>query len=77
LRQLIRLRRHSVDWLLLADCERALGNEGAFLEALQNAVRLNPRLWKVHRYLAQHYRQQGNQERAVWHEQRAVPGPEG
>jgi predicted CXXCH cytochrome family protein len=77
LRQLVRLRRHSVDWLLLADCERALGHSQASLDALHNAVRINPRLWKVHRNLAQHYRQQGDLERAAWHERRAAPGPAG
>ena len=43
------------------------------LEALTTAVRINPRLWKVHQHLAQHYRQNGNPERAAWHERRAVP----
>src|SRR5262249_17913585 len=73
LHRLTRLRRHSVDWLLLADCQRALGNHDACVEALLTAVRINPRLWKVHQFLAGHYRRQGGQERAQWHEERAVP----
>src|SRR5207247_8715557 len=72
LHRLTQLRRHSVDWLLLADCELKLGNQKATMEALENAVRINPRLWKAHQHLAQHYRQQGNVERAAWHERRAV-----
>ena len=67
------MRRHALDWLLLATCERALGDENAAEEALVAAVRINPRGWTVHRYLADHFRQQGDAERAAWHEQRAVP----
>jgi predicted CXXCH cytochrome family protein len=73
LRQLVGLRRHSVDWLLLADCERALGNSSAMIDALEHAVAINPRLWKAHRHLAQHYRQKGDSARAEWHAKRAVP----
>ncbi len=73
LRQLLPLRRHSTQWVLLADCEKALGNEGAAVEALSNAVRINPRLWKLHRYLAEHFRRRGDAGRAAWHQQRAVP----
>jgi hypothetical protein len=73
LRKLTRLRRHPADWLLLADCERILGNEAAAYSALESAVRINPRLWKVHRDLADHYRKQGNEEKARWHERRAIP----
>jgi hypothetical protein len=73
LRQLTGLRRHSVDWLLLADCQRALRNHDGCVQALVRAVRINPRLWKAHQFLAGHYRQQGDQERAQWHQERAVP----
>ena len=73
LHELTQLRRHALDWLLLANCERALGDEHASEEALAAAVRINPRGWNVHRYLADHFRQQGDAERAAWHEQRAVP----
>jgi tetratricopeptide (TPR) repeat protein len=73
LRELTRLRRHAVDWLLLADCERALGHRDAADAALTTAVRINPRLWKVHQYLADQYARQGDADRAAWHRQRAVP----
>jgi tetratricopeptide (TPR) repeat protein len=73
LRELARLRRHPVDWLLLARCEGALGDEAAAAEALATAARINPRLWKVQRHLAERYRRRGDQERADWHQRRAVP----
>jgi hypothetical protein len=73
LRELATLRRHAVDWLLLADCEKALGNDAGMEKALQTAVGIDPRRWKVHQYLAEHYRGRGDKERAAWHEQRAVP----
>jgi predicted CXXCH cytochrome family protein len=68
-----RLRRNAADWILLGDCERALGHSAAEMDALTVAVRINPRLWEIHRYLADYYRQQGNEKQAAWHEQRAVP----
>jgi hypothetical protein len=40
---------------------------------MQTAVRINPRLWEVHRLLANIYERRGNAERAAWHRQRAVP----
>jgi tetratricopeptide (TPR) repeat protein len=73
LRELTELRRHSVDWLLLADCERALGHPTAAADALATAVRINPRLWKAHQYLQNYYRDQGDAERAAWHQRRAIP----
>jgi Cytochrome c554 and c-prime len=73
LRELTALRRHSVDWLLLADCERALGRPDAWAEALVRAARINPRLWKVHQALADHYQRKGDAEKAAWHRRRAVP----
>ncbi len=73
LRELTRLRRHSTDWLLLADCERALGNPAAADAALETAVRINPRLWKVHQYRAEQGARRGDADRAAWHRQRAVP----
>src|SRR5262249_22441498 len=51
LRRLATLRRFSVPLLLLADCERAVGDP-AYLETLEAAVGINPRLWKVPDYLA-------------------------
>jgi tetratricopeptide (TPR) repeat protein len=71
--QLTNLRRHPHDWLLLADCEKALGNPAAQVQALEMAVRINPRLWQTHQFLAQYFRQKGDTERAAWHQARAVP----
>jgi hypothetical protein len=73
LRRLTRLRRHPVDWLLLADCESHLGHEAAARQAQETAVGINPRLWRVHQRLAEHHRRQGDDRRAAWHEQRATP----
>lgn len=73
LRELVKLRRHPVDWLLLADCESALGNQAAAEDALLSATRINPRLWKVHQDLADLYRRRQNLEKAKWHQDRAVP----
>jgi predicted CXXCH cytochrome family protein len=69
--ELVTLRRHPDDWLLLATCQQALGNAGAYIEALQTAVRINPRLREVHQVLAQHFRQKGDAERADYHQKRA------
>ncbi len=73
LHELTKLRRHPTDWLLLADCEGALGDQAGREAALEAATRINPRLWKVHRYLAEQYRRRGDRARADWHQQRAVP----
>lgn len=70
---LTKIRRASVDWVLLAECERSLGNRAAADESLQNAVRINPRLWKVHEELAEKFRRQGDESRAEYHRKRAVP----
>ena len=56
LNQLNGLRRHSVQWLLLADCENAAGNPAGAIAALENAVRINPRLDSAHQHLADYYR---------------------
>jgi predicted CXXCH cytochrome family protein len=72
LRELVELRRHPSDWLLLSDCERSLGHNDAAEKALDMAVRINPRLWQVHEHLAERYRQLGDAERAAWHQKRAV-----
>jgi predicted CXXCH cytochrome family protein len=73
LRELTKLRRHPADWLMLADCEKSLGNEAAMIEALTTAVRINPRLWKIHAFLAEDSQRRGDVERAAWHRTRAVP----
>jgi hypothetical protein len=73
LRRLTGLRRHPVDWLMLGDCEARLGHQDAAVAAQETAVRINPRDWRSHQRLAEHYRRQGDARRAAWHEQRAVP----
>lgn len=73
LREVQALRRDAQDYLLLADCERARGDAAAAIVAFEKAVTINPRLWKVQRHLAGHYRRLGDAERAAWHEARAVP----
>jgi predicted CXXCH cytochrome family protein len=73
MRELTQLRRRALDWLFLASHQRALGDEDAAREAMKVAVRIDPRQGAAHRHLADYYRQQGDAERAAWHEQRAVP----
>ena len=70
LRQLTRLRRNASDWLLLAQFERARGNQAGAVEASEAAVRINTWLPDVHRSLMQTSLQQGNRERANWHRAR-------
>lgn len=72
LNELKKSRRTAIDYLTLADCERVLGNNEKSIAAFEDAVRINPRLWKVQRLLADHYRRLGNNEKAAWHEARAV-----
>jgi predicted CXXCH cytochrome family protein len=67
------LRRHSVHWLLKAQCEEALEQKEAMVQSLDAAVRINPRIPEVHRYLADYYRKKGNSSRAEWHERLARP----
>jgi predicted CXXCH cytochrome family protein len=73
LRELTQLRRFVLDWLYLANSLRALGDERAGREALEMAIRINPRQTDVHRFLAEYYRRQGDAVRAAWHQERAVP----
>jgi len=73
LRELTRLRRHATDWLLLAGSLQATGAGAAAIAALEQSVRINPRLWQAHRQLAEHYDQRGEKQRAAWHQRRAVP----
>ncbi|MFM7149480.1 MAG: hypothetical protein ACKO23_06520, partial [Gemmataceae bacterium] len=73
LRQLVKLRRQSMDWVLLGQVEAKLGNRDGEREALEQATRINPRLWQVHQYLADLYVKQGNKDKAAYHKQRAVP----
>jgi len=41
-RELTTLRRHPEDWILLAECEKVLGNTAGELEAEATAIRINP-----------------------------------
>ena len=71
LQELGKLRRNSVQWLLMAQCQQALGNEVAMEEALLKAVQINPRLGNIHMKLAEIYRQRGDERRAKYHERRS------
>lgn len=73
LMKLNRMRRHATQWLLLADCQRAVGNTEASRQALEVAVSIDPRLTRIHQFLADHYRQQGNARKAAWHQARVIP----
>jgi predicted CXXCH cytochrome family protein len=73
LEQLNTLRRNSMQWLRMAQCQDEAGNAAAVEQALLQAVRINPRLTKIHQQLAAFYRQRGNGARAKYHEARAVP----
>ena len=73
LRQLVRLRRVSNDWQVLAYCERNLGNTQQSVEALEMAVSIDTRLGEAHKLLAPYYRQKGDMQRANWHERRLAP----
>jgi tetratricopeptide (TPR) repeat protein len=73
LEPLSQLRRHSLQWLLWAECEKKLGNAQGVQAALIKAASIDPGLTNVHKYLSEFYRRQGDQERARYHEQRAAP----
>ncbi|MBM3970402.1 MAG: hypothetical protein FJ302_11140 [Planctomycetes bacterium] len=73
LQQLTRLRRHHVDWLLLAECEQRMEHPEAVQLALLTATRINPRLWRVHQALAERFAKAGEQQQADWHKRRAIP----
>jgi hypothetical protein len=67
--ELTTLRRHPVDWLLLADCQRLLGEDST--PSLAMAAKIDPGLTKIHKTLAAYYSAQGNPEREAWHRARA------
>lgn len=73
LEQLIAARRLHIDWLMLADCQRNLGQPDAETHALVTATRINTRLGNVHDHLAKRFAKAGNLEQAEWHKKRAVP----
>ena len=65
------MRRHSIQWLLEAQCQQKLENEPAAIEALLKATEINPRNPAAHRHLAEHFKKSGNANRAQWHEKLA------
>ena len=73
LQSLNKLRRSSLQYLLQAQCEKAVGNEAETEQALLAAVGINPRLSNIHQRLAEIYRQRGDEQRAKYHEARAAP----
>ena len=73
LKPLNELRRHSVHWLLKAQCEEALERKEDMVQSLDRALRINPRVGEAHRFLADYYRKKGNSSRADWHERLASP----
>ena len=66
------LARHSMQLLLLADCERSAGDP-AYIQTLESAVRINPRLGKIHGQLADHFSRTGDKEKADYHKKRTGP----
>lgn len=65
-------RRSAGDWLAYADCARHLGDSKLEIHALEQAVAINPRLSKVHTFLAEHFERMGKHDRAKWHRDRIV-----
>ena len=72
-RELTRLRRHPADWMLVAECEQALGHEEKWIEALLMVTRIEPGMSRAHRMLAEYYLQKGEPAQAAMHRARAVP----
>jgi predicted CXXCH cytochrome family protein len=68
---LSKLRRHSLQWLLAAQCEQELGNAAGVERALLQAVTIDPSQAEAQQQLAGIYRRQGKPERAQWHERRS------
>jgi predicted CXXCH cytochrome family protein len=64
LEQLVRLRRHPVDWMLLGLSQAALGDESTAIKSLRRAAEINPYLPDVHEQLARLYERRGQKELA-------------
>lgn len=64
LEQLVRLRRHPVDWMLLGLSQAALGDEPSAIRSLRRAAEINPYQRDVHEQLARLYERQGQKELA-------------
>lgn len=73
LEELTKLRRHPSDWLLLADARQQFNAPDAAIDALERAVRINPRLPRIQTHLADYHRTKGDATKADWHKERAVP----
>lgn len=73
LEPVLKMRRSSMPWLLQAQCQEILGNDEATEQALQKAVHIEPRLWRIHQKLAEYYRRRGDERRSQYHQARAVP----
>lgn len=58
LEQLVRLRRHPIDWMLLGMSQAALGDETSAIRSLRRAAEINPYQPKVHEQLARLYERQ-------------------
>lgn len=71
--ELIKLRRHPTDWILLAHCREKLGDAAGTVAAHEQAVRIDPRKWELQQHLADHFRRHGDGKKAEWHQARAVP----
>jgi tetratricopeptide (TPR) repeat protein len=69
LEELVLLRRHPVDWMLLGLCQEALGGESSAIQSLRRAAEINPYQRDVHEQLARLYVRQGQIQRAERHRQ--------
>jgi hypothetical protein len=70
--ELTTLRRLSDDYVFLAKCEKALGNQAGLIDALRSAVRIEPRIWPIHGQLSEHFSRLGDVDLATFHQKRAV-----
>ena len=71
LEQLVRLRRHPVDWMLLGLCQAALGDDHSAAKSLRRAAEINPYQRDVHEQLVALYQRQLQTELAERHRQLA------
>jgi predicted CXXCH cytochrome family protein len=72
-KKLTLLRRNTIDWQFMARCHENLGQRDEQMRFLTTAVRINPRLWQFHRVLADYHKERGDEARAAFHRERAVP----
>ncbi|HEV7224246.1 MAG TPA: multiheme c-type cytochrome [Pirellulales bacterium] len=69
LEELVRLRRHPVDWTLLGLCQEALGDDPGAIQSLRRAAEINRYQRDVHEVLARLYARQGQTQLADHHRQ--------